>query len=44
MKKKKLNLKNEHIQKRLQEDQAIEKKDFSALLKKAIQPSSQKPA
>lgn len=43
MKKKRLE-NNPEVQKRLEENQEIEKKDFKALLKKAVKPSSQKPA
>lgn len=35
---------NPEVQKRLAENQTIEKKDFQSLLKKAVRPSSQKPA
>ncbi len=40
MKKTKLSLKNEYVQKRLAENQTIEKKSFIDLLRKAVKTSS----
>ncbi|HSX10069.1 MAG TPA: hypothetical protein VLF93_08000 [Candidatus Saccharimonadales bacterium] len=44
MKNKKRLENNSKVQKRLEEEETIEKKDFAELLKKAVRPSSQKPA
>lgn len=40
LKKKKLNKKNEHVKKRLEENPAIEKKKFDDLLENMIEPQS----
>lgn len=43
--KRKLKLENqEEVQKRLKENETIEKKEFTGLLKKAVRSSSKKPA
>ena len=44
MKKKKLNLKNENVKKRLNENPKIEQKEFDDLLDKMIQPSERNGA